>query len=222
MRKFVTLAIVAVALASATSAFAVDSQMRSPANGPAPHHVGGPFSVNTVLGCDNGNFFNAYFQNQNNAYGNLFSFGASSVLSRVSFLHFGFGFSGPYNYSLQVWDPTSCTMVTQKTGLVAADAADAEQVEVVELCSDNITLSGNKIVAVLPLTCLAANDCYPDVAFDDQINVLCPYVVAATTTTPACTDLSVQSGPFLLRAETNACAVPTSAHSWGQVKSFYR
>lgn len=219
MRKFATLCLVALALASATTAFALDNQKRS---GVTPHPGQLPITNTAVLGCDNGTFFNAYFQAADDRIGNAFNFGSSSVLSRVSFLHFGFGFAGPYNYDLEIWDPVSCTRVAFKAGLVAGDAAGAERAELVELCADNITLSGNRIVAVWPKSCLAANDCYPDIAFDNQFDVACPYIINTASTTPVCNDVAPFSGPFLLRVETNACAVPTSTHSWGQVKSFYR
>lgn len=222
MRKMATTSLVLLGLLAATSAFALDL----PRKGGAPD---GQFqtrmleSVNAVLGCDNGNLENAYFQDANWRIGNLFDFGSGALISSIEFVHYGFGFPGPYNYDIELWDPTSCTFISSVNGLVAADAAAAPEAELVSLCPQNLYVTGPVIVAIDPNTCADPTDCYPDIIYDDQIGVFCPVIVDATNPAAAdCYDQSSVSGPFLLRVETNNCPVPAKSGSWGSVKVLYR
>jgi hypothetical protein len=220
MKRTVTLLCLAALALSFTSAFALDLQ-RKGANHDSRQHVN-LNSAQAVFGCDDGIFYNAYFQNSDDRLGNLFDFGSGAVLSEVTFAHYGYGFSGPYNYDLEIWDPASCTFVVAKNNLVASDAANNVAVEDVGTCADNIFLAGTMLVAIDPNTCLAPNDCYPDLLFDDQIDVACPMIINNASTVPACFDISPFSGPFLLRVATDECPTPARPHSWGQLKAIYR
>lgn len=222
MPKFATTSLVLIGLLAATSALAYDLQRKDL---PIPGHgrLMRPESATAILGCDNGTAFSAFFQGTNDRLGNVFNFGAGAIISTVEFAHYGFGTPGPYNYDLELWDPTSCTFISAVNGFVAADAASAVQVEVLNLCPENLYVAGDVIVALDPNTCPAPNDCYPDLLFDDQINVFCPVVVDATLPAAAdCYDQSSVAGPFLLRVETNNCPTPTKQGSWGNVKVLYR
>ena len=222
MSKVATTTLVLAGLLAATSALALDLPRK---NQPLPGgtHLLRPESATAILGCDNGNTENAYFQDTNHRLGNLFNFGGGAVLSTVTFAHYGFGFAGPYNYDIELWDPVSCTFIAARNGLVAANAAAAIRTETVNLCPQNFFVTGNVIVTIDPNTCAAPNDCYPDMLYDDQLNVFCPIIVDATVPAAAdCYDQSSVTGPFLLRVETNNCPTPTKQGSWGDVKVLYR
>jgi hypothetical protein len=221
MRKLATAFLVLLGLAVASNVFALDLRRHTMPNNHSVR-VNSPALIQAVLGCDDGVAANAYYQNTDDRLGNLFSFGASARLSRVAFAHYGFGFPGPYMYDIEIWDPASCTFVTAKNNLVAQDAANAIAVEDVDLCSDNILVSGNELVMIDPNSCLAPTDCYPDLLFDDQTGVVCPVIINNASTAPACYDVSPYSGPFLLRVETDNCPVPTKKTSWGELKTLYR
>jgi len=218
-RTAIALCLVAGVL-SFSSAFALDLQRKSlnPAN---PRQVE-LNSAQAVLGCDDGVFFSGWFQGTDDRVGNVFDFGSGAVLSEVAFVHYGFGFSGPYNYDIEIWDQASCTFVAAKNNLVAADAAGAVQIEDVLLCADNLFVAGNMVVTIDPNTCANPTDCYPDVLFDDQIFVACPIIIGNASTSPVCNDVSDFGGPFLLRVAIDECPTPTRTHSWGQVKAIYR
>lgn len=222
MRNAATTTLVLLGLLAATSAFALDL----PRKGQVPagqHRTFTIESVNAVLSCDNQTPESAYFQDDNWRFGNLFDFGAGALISTVQFAHFGFGFDGPYQYDIELWDPTSCTLIGSVDNLVAADAALEAQVETVPLCASNLYADGPMVVAIDANTCLDPTDCYPDLLFDGQINVFCPVIVDATSPAAAdCYDQSNLSGPFLLRVETNNCPVPSKVDSWGKVKVLYR
>ena len=221
MRKTATTLLVLLGLLAASSAFAVDLKARIT----VPHsrvQINSRGMTTAVLGCDDGYFYNAYYQNSDDRLGNAFSFGAGSTLSRVAFAHFGFGFPGPYSYDIEIWDPASCTFVTSKDNLIAADAANDVAVEDVDLCSDHIFLAGNLLVALDPNTCLAPNDCYPDLLFDDQLDVECPWIINDASSSPVCYDVAAYNGPFLLRIEIDNCPVPAKKTSWGELKTLYR
>jgi hypothetical protein len=220
MKRMATAVFVLAGLLAATGALALDMHRRAPVGHPLL--LTAPNSVNTVIGCDDNTFGSAYYQGTDDRLGNLFNFGSGSVLSAVGFYHYGFGFSGPYNYNLEIWDPASCTLVTAKNGLVAADAANAPVFDVVDTCPDQMYLTGNLAVMLDPNTCAAPSDCYPDLIFDDQINVTCPIIINNASTSPACYDVSTFNGPFMLRIDINDCATPTHKGSWGQLKSTYR
>lgn len=222
MPKFATTSLVVLGLLAATSALALDLPRK---NQPIPGQARllRPESATAILGCDDGTPDNAYFQDTNWRVGNLFNFGAGALLSTVEFMHYGYGFAGPYAYDIELWDPVSCTFIAAVNGLSAANAANAVQVETVNLCPQSLYVAGNVIVALDPNSCLAANDCYPDLMYDAQINVFCPVIVDATVPAAAdCYDQSSVSGPFLLRVETNNCPTPTKQGSWGDVKVLYR
>jgi hypothetical protein len=218
----VTTSLVLLSLIVASSALALDLPRK---NQPIPGDARSLRleSVNAVLGCDDGVADNAYFQDTNWRLGNLFDFGGGAVISTLQFVHFGYGFAGPYNYNIELWDPTSCTLISGVNGLVAQNAATALMVETVGLCPQNLYASGPVMVTIDPNSCLAANDCYPDLMYDDQIGVFCPVIVDATVPAAAdCYDQSSVSGPFLLRVETNNCPTPSRPGSWGGVKVLYR
>jgi hypothetical protein len=221
MKRLVTVLCFATAVLSFTSAFALDLQRKGPNHETNKMHVN-LNGAQAVFGCDDDIFYNAYYQATDDRFGNLFDFGGGAVLSEVAFAHYGFGFSGPYNYNLEIWDPTSCTFVVAKNNLVAADAAGGPVAEDVLTCGDNIFLAGTMLVAIDPNTCLASNDCYPDLLFDDQLNVACPMIINNVSTGPVCSDVSQFSGPFLLRVATDQCPTPARTHSWGQLKAIYR
>jgi hypothetical protein len=184
----------------------------------------------TTLGCDDGVEFNAFFQSSTNFYGNVFNFGAvSSQLDRVEFYHCGWNtLGGPYNYNVELWDAGTCTRIAQAVGKQAADAFNCSGpspsiLEVEALCNDNLRGTGNVIVAIDPNSCAAPNDCYPDVTFDDQAFITCPFTIAPSGSTGVCTDLGAQgAGPFLLRIDLNGCQTAIPQQSWGGVKTLYR
>lgn len=216
MRRLATAFLVLAGLAVASTAMAVDFDQKTV----MPEGITLNFTLAQVLACDNGTPNSAYFQADAARYGNLFNLGSGARLSHLEFAHYGFGFSGPYNYDIELWDPTSCTVIATVNGLVAQDAAEAIAVESVDLCPRNLVASGNVIVAIDANSCANPTDCYPDVLFDTQINVLCPFVVDVAG--GACVDVSDQSGPFILRLEIDNCAVPVNPGTWGALKQLYR
>lgn len=216
MKRFAIAFVVLASLALASSAPAIDFNQK-----PAMPETTAPnFTMAQVLACDNGNPQSAYFQRDDSRYGNYFSLGGGARLSHLEFAHYGFGFSGPYNYDIELWDPTSCTMVLAVNGLVAQDAANDIAVELVDLCPRNLTAAGDLVVAIDANSCIDPTDCYPDVLFDNQINVFCPVIVDAAA--GQCFDVSSEGGPFMLRLEIDNCPVPTVPKTWGAVKNIYR
>jgi len=209
--------LVLAGLSIATCAMALDTQKR-PMMTTQPEGTG--FRVDALFQCDDNVTNNAYFQDPNGRYGNVFSFPAGSRLTNVVFVHFGYGFAGPYAYDIEVWDATSCTYFGGRNGLSAANAAAAFRTETVDLCAQNLVVSGDYAVTVDANSCAAPDDCYPDVMWDDQLFVACPVIIDAIG--GVCIDVSDQSGPFLLRVNTNNCPVPTIPSSWGNVKTLYR
>jgi hypothetical protein len=207
-------------LLAATSAMALDQRHHTPQLNPV--RLTRPASTNAVLGCDDGVTYSGWYQGTDDRLGNLIDFGTGSVLSTVSFVHYDYGNPGPYNYNLEIWDPTSCTFVAAKNNLVAADIPNSNVLETVDLCSNALYLSGYMVVTIDPNSCVSATDCYPDLVFDDQVGVQCPVIIATASTSPTCYDVSSYGGPFLLRVETNGCATPTHRESWGHLKSIYR
>ena len=221
MKRTATLSIALLALLIASNAFALDLQRRHQAI-PVSGQLYSVTQVNTVLGCDDNVANNAYYQATDDRLGNMFSFGSGAALSAVGFWHYGYGLSGPYNYDIEIWDPVTCTYVTGKNGLSAADAAASPTFTVADLCPDNIYLTGDLAVTIDPNTCAAPNDCYPDLLFDDQLNVFCPIIINNASTSPACYDVQTFNGPFLLRIDTNNCPTPAKTRSWGDLKQIYR
>ena len=220
MKPIVTTCLVLVSLCAATSAMAINLQARGPHAGSGP--LTRPLSSTATLYCDDGVDYSAFYQNTDDRLGNLFDFGAGATLSSVEFTHFGYGFSGPYAYDIEVWDPASCTYAGGRNGLSAASAAGSAMTEVVDLCSSQLYYAGTMVVTIDPNTCLNPGDCYPDLEFDDQLNIACPMIVQLATTAPACVHVTGEGGAFLLRVGTNGCATPTRHTSWGQLRSVYR
>jgi hypothetical protein len=223
MKRMVIAVLVILGLAVASAAMAVDVLPRK-SGLPQARHIDRAtrFSATAVLGCDDGVEVNAYFQGTDDRIGNVFNFGSGAVLDAVGFDHYGFGFAGPYNYDLELWDPTSCTMIAAVNNLVASDAAATSVFDVVDLCGNNLFVAGDVTVAIDPNSCISATDCYPDIIFDDQIDVFCPMIIPNASTSPICFDYSPYSGPFILRVETDNCPTPAAKHSWGSVKTLYR
>lgn len=206
-------------LCLATSAMAVDLNKR--ATGQIPAGTTG-FTLDANFTCDNNSPSSAWFQADNQRFGNVFTFPAGSQLSRLEFVHFGFStLVGPYNYDLELWDPTTCTLINTANGLSAANAFSTIQTEIEDLCARNLFASGTVAVTVDANSCFDPTDCYPDVLYDDNLFVVCPIIVDVPTVT--CLDVSDQAGPFMLRVDYDTCP-PTSTvpSSWGKVKSLYR
>lgn len=209
--------LVLAGLCLATCAMALDMNRRPVTT--LPEATGG-FELNALFQCDNNSPSSAYYQDPNGRYGNVFAFPAGSFLSSMQFVHFGFGFAGPYLYDVEVWDAASCTYVGGRNGLIAQNAATALRTENVDMTAANLCLNGEYIVAIHAHTCAAPDDCYPDVVYDDQFNVYCPVIIDAPN--GVCIDVSAQSGPFLLRANTTECITDVRPSSWGKVKTLYR
>jgi len=200
MTTTVTRLLLLVGLAVAPAARAADLTYKTPR--PAPTKIGA--GISTFGQCDNGVLNSAFFEHDDRRYGNSFNFPSGSWLSYVQFAHHGWQtLHGPYDYDIELWDQASCTMVGAANGLTAADAYDSDQVELVNVCAEQIVLSGDVIVAINPNSCFTPSDCYPDLYFDDQLEVACPWVVDATT--GQCTDVSPDGGPFVLRVGYNSC-----------------
>jgi hypothetical protein len=109
---------------------------------------------------------NAFYQYAQYAYGNAYSIGATpGPLTSVEFVHNGWGFSGPYNFTLYVYDAPTCTVIGSVPGLVASDAASGAIIESFDVSAAAIVASGDVLVLVHPLSCAAATDCYPDLSW---------------------------------------------------------
>lgn len=221
MKGKVIPSLVLAGLCLATCAMALDMSKRLPTT--LPERVGG-FELNALFQCDDNVPYNAYYQDPNGRYGNVWTFSNERV-SQVQFVHYGWGFAGPYNYDIELWDAATCTYIGGKNNLVAGNAATALRTETVNLtvAEGGTCLNGDIIVAIDANTCIAGAsppDCYPDLFYDDQLFVACPVIVDAINF--VCTDVSDQSGPFLLRATTVGCVVDVKPSSWGKVKTLYR
>ena len=226
MKRLATLLGVAIMIGVASQAFAVDlhnSHRTGTIGNPTSPRQNHTFSVQTIVGCDDGYLWSSWYQNADDRLGNLFDFGTGAQLSTVAFYHYGWGFSGPYQYDLEVWDPVSCTQVaTVAAGLTALDAAASSVVEVVNACPSDLHFTGVMMVGIHPLTCISATDCYPDLVYDDQTDVFCPVIIGNASTSPVCYDVSANAGPFVFRCELDNCPVPAKRATWGQLKSSYR
>ena len=185
---------------------------------------GGGSSV--AFSCDEGAQDSAFYQNQGQAYGNAFDTGAGGPLSVLDFEHFGFGFPGAYAYNVLVLDEATCTVVGSVNGLLAVDAAGAPAQEIVDLCDENIVVSGSTVVAIEPLTCAIPTDCYPDVLFDQTgtINECGRSLLVADNS--GCDDPTIGgfgAVDFLLRVSVDECgSTPTEVKSWSEVKDSFR
>lgn len=189
------------------------------------------------LYCSGINFDSAFFQDGQAIYGNTFDVGAGGPLSYLDFTHYGYGFSGPYNYTLFVYDPATCTELASVPGLVAGDAGSSPVEEIVDLCAYNVSVTGIVLVGLQPLTCYAVGDCYPDIAFDwngdgDTPGTIdgCGSIVDLSTVPPGCfqitaTDTSGASQvvDFLFGIWVDECPpTATQPTTWGNVKGLYR
>lgn len=208
--------LVSSGLCAATVATAMDIEPRVA----SPGMRSSGFQLTALFSCDNANPFNAYFQDDVGRYGNVFTFPADSRLNSIEFVHFGYGFSGPYDYDVEVWDRATCTYIGGHDGLSAADAANQTATEMVDLCPDNLVVAGEVVVAIDANSCIDPTDCYPDVMFDNQMGIVCPVVVDASTNT--CFDQSADAGPFLLRVVTDNCPTAVVPTGWGRLKVLYR
>ncbi len=120
-----------------------------------------------MIYCSGVNADNAFYENGIYAYGNMLSVGEENhTLTTLDFLHYGWGFAGPYDYDLLVYDALTCTVVHEVNGLVAADAAEQDVQELVDLCPYNMVVTGDLFVLIHPLSCYVPTDCYPDLYFD--------------------------------------------------------
>jgi len=221
MKRTATTCLVLAGFLAATSAWALNiptPQATQPHGARQPL----PLNANAVLGCDDGVTWSGWYQNADDRLGNVFNFGAGAVLSTVSFVHYDYGNAGPYSYSLDVWDPASCTFVATKSGLVASDVKYTNVTESVDMCGLGLRLTGSMFVGIHPQTCLSPTNCYPDLVWDNQLGVVCPVIINNASTAPVCNDISGYGGPFLLRVATDGCATPARRDTWGQLKTIYR
>lgn len=213
-------------LCLASTAMALDFNRRPATT--LPERSGG-FELNALYQCDNDTPSSGLYQDSNERYGNVFSLPvAGERISQVQFVHYGFGFAGPYQYDIEYWDAATCTYIGGVNNLVAQNAANVIRTETVDVSAFNQCLTGDVIVSIQPKTCApppfppgVTADCYPDLLYDDQFFVTCPVIVVPSS--GLCVDASQDIGPFLLRATTDAC-IPTSStpSSWGKVKTLYR
>lgn len=211
---------VAACLTLAAPSFARDLQRHPDQTTPA--RLPQQMTAHSILGCDNGVTWSGWFQYADDRLGNVIDFGAGGTLSSVTFDHYDYSTVGPYAYDLEVWDPTSCTLVAGKYNLSAASSVFTNTFETVNLCGTGITVSGPTFVGIHPKTCNSPTDCYPNLVFDSQLNVACPVIISNASTAPFCGDVSPFGGPFLLRAAVNECTTPSLDRTWGQLKSYYR
>jgi hypothetical protein len=227
MKKLATAAFAVLALTAATSALALD--VHQPVNGTRVINptktlprVLSPTHIHAFVGCTDGVPASAYYFYADDRMGNLFDFGTGTQLTKLQFAHYGYGTPGPYDYDIELWDPFSCTFISSKNNLVAADAAASIQVETVDLCSANLYSTGLTVVTIDANTCNDPTDCYPDLLYDDQIDVFCPVIISNASTSAACYDVSGFNGPFLMIGEFNNCTSGIKQTTWGNLKNIYR
>lgn len=154
---------------------------------------------------------NGFYQNGIYAYGNALSLGATAgPLTTLDFFHNGYGFSGPYDYTLYVYDAVTCTVIGSIPGLTAADAAAGTIEEIVDLCPYNLVASGDVIVAIHPQSCYVPTDCYPDVEFDYTAPVDGCGSRVEVGVPDTCVQILSSSGvvDFLLGVVFNECVTP--------------
>jgi hypothetical protein len=170
--------------------------------------------------CDDGFLDNAYFQNQGYVYGNAFNVGAGGPLSFVDFVHFGWNtWSGPSQYILHVYDEGTCTEIAALGPYTADDAYNSDVEQLQDLCATGVAVTGQISVLLEPLSCVAPNDCYPDVYFDQTGNLDgCDRVFPLTA--PDCTPYL--NGDFVFRIGVDECGTATQSVTWGNVKALYR
>jgi hypothetical protein len=118
----------------------------------------------TTYGCTGTWDDNSFYQAAEKAYGNNLTFAVPTALTSVSFAHNGWGTAGPYLYNMFAYDALTCTEVHSLLNQTAPDAADGTIVTTLALPSWVVT--GSVIIALNPLTCANATDCYPDLSFD--------------------------------------------------------
>lgn len=154
---------------------------------------------------------NAFYQYAIYAYGNALSVGTGGPLTTLDFVHNGYGFAGPYNYTLWVYDEATCTVVGSIPGLVAPDAAAGSIQTLVDLCPYDLAVSGDIIVAIQGQSCYNATDCYPDVEFDYAPNPVDGCGMRIEVGVPnTCVQILSTNGvvDFLLGVVVDECAPP--------------
>lgn len=211
--RLATTALVLTSLLAAGSAFAFDARpLRISTN---------PNFTLTVLVCDNGIDYNAYFQDDSRRYGNDFDFGPNPVqLSSVEFTHNGyFTLFGPYAFDIELWDPATCTFMASADALAANDAYYGSITESFNVCPEQLYGWGQVAVMIDANSCYAPNDCFPVVSFDDEPRT-CQRII--TPGTPSLCQIDPGRGDFLLRVDVNNCATDSRPATWGTIKSRYR
>jgi len=181
-----------------------------------------------AIGCNGINFDSALYQSDAAIYGNQLDAGDGGILQTLSFQHNGYGFAGPYNYKLSVWDFGTCTQLYPEADLIAADAAAAKVTEIVPLTSYGWAVTSYFFIGIQPLTCNAPGDCYPDVGFEYDYKTNPPSAIGcgsvvdlADPALPTCWQLSVTASDnvayvidylmtvdLVAPAVTGACCVP--------------
>jgi hypothetical protein len=197
MRTAVVLFLIVVV---ATPALAFDTK------GYVHHQATGP---REVYQCDDGWLDNGYYQNQGYVYGNAYDFGTGGYLAYVSFWHSGwFTWSGPSQYNLRIYDDLTCTEIATLGPFTADDAYSGDVEEIEYLNSWGVNITGQVGVLLEPLSCVAPNDCYPCVYFDQTGDFDgCDRVFSIST--PDCTPYF--NGDFVFRVEVGGIAGPEGA-----------
>ena len=211
--RLATTALVIASLLSAVSAFALDVR--------PPRAVTSPtFTLGSYV-CDNGIDANAFFQDDSRRYGNEFDFGPNpQQISTVEFTHNGYQtLPGPYTFDIELWDPATCTFMGSADALAANDAYFGSITESFNICPEQLFAYGRVAVMIDANSCYAANDCYPDISFDNTLRD-CQLII--TPGTPSLCQTVPTLGDFLLRVGVNDCATGTRQATWGTVKSRYR
>jgi hypothetical protein len=215
--RLLLFALLAVTLVG--SAAATDFQIKPGSSTPLN------FSPRTAYYCNGTVGENAFYQWNDTAYGNAYDVGVGGPLSYLDFFHNGYGLAGPYEYHVVVYDSATCTQMCDFGSLFAGDAAAGATEEIVDVCAYNCFVTGAVIVALRPMTCLAANDCYPDLMWDATGALGCGSIIDYSTTPEGCFQVLSANGivDFLFGIYVDECP-PTATESttWGSVKGLYR
>lgn len=164
----------------------------------------------SLVYCVGSNYDNAFYENGIYAYGNALTMDGSGPLTTLDFYHDGYGFVGPYDYTLFVYDAATCTVIGSVPGLVAGDAAAGLIEEVVDLCPYDLAVTGDIVVAIQPQSCIVPTDCYPDIGFDVTTPPAGCGMRATVGVDGSCVQILSTSGvvDFLLGVTFNECAAP--------------
>lgn len=221
--------LLAVTLVGSASAIDLTTKANSP-----------EYQVTSRVGlyCSGVNFDSAFYQSGDAVYGNTFDVGVGGPLSYLDFIHYGYGFAGPYDFNLFVYDPATCTELAMIPGLVASDAGSAPVEDILDVCEYNVAVTGIVLVGVQGLDCYAPGDCYPDLAFDwngdgETPGTIdgCGSVVDLTEVPPGCYQITATDGAgvaqvvdFLFGIWVDECPPPvaTEETTWGAMKALYR